>query len=91
MEITPKNLIYHELIGLSLSVHTSTNKSLIGLAGKVVDETRNMLIIETGKGEKKVPKSCSTFKFTLPTGTDVKVDGKLLVMRPEDRVRKKIM
>jgi len=90
MEITPKNLIYNELLGLNLSVHKSTSGSMVGLAGKVVDETRNMLLIEAAVGEKKLPKSSSTFIFALPSGENVMVDGRLLVSRPEDRIKKRV-
>ena len=31
------------------------------------------------------------FQFTLPDETVVEVDGKLLVGRPEDRIKKKIL
>ncbi len=90
MAITPKNLIYNELLGLNLSIHKSTSSSMIGLAGKVVDETRNMLLIEAADGEKKLPKSSSTFIFALSSGENVMVDGRLLVSRPEDRIKKRV-
>ncbi len=90
MPITPKNLVRHELIGLRVQVKDSVNPSYKGIRGKVVDETYNTLTIETKKGEKKVIKKLCTFIFTLPDGTKVKVDGKLLVGRPEDRIKKKI-
>lgn len=90
MEINPKILIYHELIGLKVRVMASTNQSMVGLKGSVVDETRNMLVIETPFGvEKKLPKSCTELIFTLPGGERVKVKGSILVSRPEDRIRKK--
>jgi len=88
--ITPKNLVRHELIGLKVKVIKSTNPSQIGLKGKVVDETRQMLIIETNKGEKKIEKKSAVFVFELPTGKKVEVDGKILVARPEDRIKKKL-
>ena len=85
MDITPNNLIHHELIGLFAEVIASTNPSLVGIKGKVVDETRNMLVIE----DKKIPKACSTFMFSLPNNR-VKVDGMLLVSRPEDRMKRRL-
>ena len=90
MEINPKNLIHHELIGLNMRVYSSTNPNMIGLEGKVVDETRNMIIMEDAHSiEKKVPKSHSEFVFTLPDEKCVKVRGDLLAIRPEDRIRKR--
>ncbi|HID28140.1 MAG TPA: ribonuclease P protein component 1 [Methanosarcinales archaeon] len=91
MKITPHNLILHELIGLVADIIESTNSSLIGIKGKVVFETRNTIIIEDQKDlkEKIIPKSCVTFIFTLPDAR-VKVNGKLLVSRPEDRIKKNL-
>jgi len=86
MKITPKNLIHHELIGLPVRVVESTNPSLIGIEGNVIDETRNMLIIEHDGKEKKVAKANARFVFNLPEAK-VKVDGRLLRSRPEDRIR----
>jgi len=88
--ITPEDLARHELIGLEVRIAGSTNKALEGLSGRVVDETRNMLIIETPKGEKSVAKQDCAFSFHLPSGEWVKVEGSLLVARPEDRIKKKL-
>lgn len=85
MNIAPDNLIYHELIGLDARIVGSSNPALAGFAGRVTDETRNMLIF----GDKKVPKACAEFIFTLPSGTRVKVEGRLLLSQPENRVQMK--
>ncbi len=89
MAITPKNLVRHELIGLHVRVVASSNFSAIGGNGRVVDETREMLAVETEFGEKHYVKEQCTFAFTLPSGEVVRVDGKVLVGRPEDRIKKK--
>ncbi len=89
MPITAKNLIRHELIGLQVRVVASSNFSAIGGNGRVVDETREMLTVETEFGEKHYVKDQCVFAFTLPTGEKVRVDGKVLVGRPEDRIKKK--
>lgn len=90
MPITPHNLVRHELIGLKVKVKDSTDPAHKKISGKVVYETYNMLKIETRKKEKSVPKSNSVFVFTLPDSTQVEVDGKLLVGRPEERIKKKL-
>ena len=54
--VTKTNILKHELIGLDVEVVDANNKSQIGLKGKVVDETRNTLIIKSQKGEKKILK-----------------------------------
>ncbi|MFZ8830279.1 MAG: ribonuclease P protein component 1 [Candidatus Aenigmatarchaeota archaeon] len=88
--ITEKNLVRHELIGLEVEVKKSTNKTQIGIKGRVVDETYNMLVIDTGEKEKKVEKKSCVFVFKLPNGKKVEVEGWVLVGRPEDRIKKKL-
>ncbi len=90
MSITPKNIVRHELIGLNVEVKDSKNKTQIGLKGMVVNETKNMLWIETEKGIKKVLKKDCKFIFTLPSGEKVLVDGKLIAKRPEERIKMKV-
>jgi len=88
MKITPKNLIYHELIGLKVKVHDSPNKALLGLEGKIVFETKNMLFLESDGKIKKIPKYPNIFEFYLEEGDRVIVNGKDLLRRPEDRLKK---
>jgi ribonuclease P protein subunit POP4 len=90
MPITPYNLVRHELIGLKAEIKDSTNKNQMGLKGRVIDETFKTLKIETDKGEKVIPKDITIFIFTLPNGTRVQVEGKILLGRPEDRIKKKL-
>ncbi|MBI2545169.1 MAG: ribonuclease P protein component 1 [Candidatus Aenigmarchaeota archaeon] len=90
MSITPQNLVRHELISLPVKLMQSTDSTQKGMSGKVIDETYNILTIEQKNGtEKKVVKGNSVFLFTLPDKTKVMVDGKLLISRPEDRIKKK--
>jgi len=88
MKITPHNLIYHELIGLNVRVAQSTNPSQEGITGLVVGETKNTLVIETGRGEKQIQKMHNTFHFNIEDQV-VSVAGSLLVARPENRIKKK--
>ena len=86
---TPENIVRHELIGLKVKVSDSSNTKNIGVSGKVVDETRNMLILEKRGGkETRLVKEENVFVFDL-NGKKVKVEGKLLLARPEDRIKKK--
>jgi ribonuclease P protein subunit POP4 len=85
MELTPENLIYNELIGLQVEV----DSPCVRLKGVVVDETRNMLVIESGGKDKKIPKQAASFIFTLPDGRRVKVTGSLLISQPENRIPKR--
>ena len=88
--ISAKNLIRHELIGLKVDVENSFNKFHKGIKGLVVDETKNLLIIETGKGTKKIQKKGTSFIFTIPNGKKVKVDGSIIAKRPEERIKLKV-
>ena len=88
--VTAKDIVLHELVGLEVRVISSANKQLEGLSGTVIDETRNMLTIETQKGEKKLSKQDCTFSFPIPSGQWVKVRGDLLLARPEDRIKKRL-
>lgn len=87
--ITPKNILKHELMGLHARVASSPNIAYIGLEGTVTDESRNTLTIKTGNGEKKLVKAQCIFTFELPSGEAVKVEGRYLVSRPEDRIKKR--
>ncbi len=96
MKLTPQNIMHHELIGLDTKVVESTNKSLIGIEGRIVDETKNLLVLSNDVREKKIPKSCSSFIFTIPPVEGkrylpftLKVDGKLLLSQPENRIQTK--
>jgi len=75
-----------ELIGLSVRVCDSTCKGLIGLEGKVVDETKNVLVVRTSKADLKIPKSHSVFAFKDHPGAFIK--GDWICFRPEDRTKK---
>lgn len=88
MAITPENVTRHELIGLVAKVEKTRNKSAGNIIGKVVDETRNTLVIETKNGEKKTVKDATLYSFVLPSKTKVEVEGKLIVGRPEERLKK---
>ncbi len=98
MKPVPHNIIHHELIGLDIRVGDSTNNSLCGIEGRIVDETRNMFKVETDDREKMIPKSGSSFIFTIPSShptndgkrylrSNIKVDGRLLLSQPENRIQ----
>lgn len=91
--ITANNLVYHEFIGLNVNVSSSTDKSL-NLNGMVIDETKNTIRVEIKNDdgvyeEKLVPKLNSIFQFTLPSNEIVEIEGNILSIRPEDRIKKR--
>jgi len=83
MRINQRDLIVHELIGSVIEIVGSRNETLIGIKGRVVDETQNTLLVETKSGKKKIIKS----QVVLVIKKN-KVKGKCLVGRPEDRIKK---
>lgn len=89
MPITKRNVLRHELIGLDVTVSNSSDPTLISICGKIIDETRNMLVIKQAGGSTLVPKTTSTLLLTLPSGEEVEVDGARLVGRPEERVKRR--
>ena len=86
--ITPKTLVRHELIGLRVRVAESEDPTLSGREGVVIDETKKTLVLEDGKRRIKLIKDQTRLEFALG-GKVVEVDGKVLVGRPEDRIKKR--
>lgn len=78
-----KNFLRQEFIGLKAKVLESSDASLKGIEGVIIDETKNMLIIETKKGIKKIAKDIAIFEINGNV-----VDGKKIKYRPEDRIGK---
>ena len=79
-----KEVLKGELIGKTIEIVEATNKNLVGLKGKIVDETKNMLELEDGK---KLVKKQITINMTI--GNEIiTLEGKHLMGRPEDRLKK---
>lgn len=57
-------------------------------AGEVVDETRNMLSVRDGTRLRHIVKSQAVFDFVLSSEERIRLDGRELVGRPEDRVKR---
>jgi len=76
------------LIGRKVEIVDSSNETLKGIKGKVVDETKNLLMIDTGKKVKKVLKKEVRFRVTTNEGLVI-IDGQVVVGRPEERLKKK--
>jgi ribonuclease P protein subunit POP4 len=84
--ITNKNLSSHEIVGLTLKIEESPDRTLTTLSGKVVLETKNMISIKTDNGIKHVAKTAAkTIRMQLPSGICF-ISGSILKGRPEDRV-----
>jgi ribonuclease P protein subunit POP4 len=80
------NMINHEFIGLQTQVVESVNKALVGLSGKIIDETKFMFVLETQNGTKMIPKKHNRWEFA---STKQIIDGNAISKRPEDRIKVK--
>jgi ribonuclease P protein subunit POP4 len=87
MKVTA-SIVQLEFIGLHVKVVRSSNPHTVGIAGRMIDETRNTFIILHDGKRKVIMKDTSVFEFAMPDGTVVEIDGKLIVGRPEDRIKK---
>jgi ribonuclease P protein subunit POP4 len=75
-----------EIIGCEIKVVDALNKSLVGIRGKAIDETKNTITVETAGGIKKILKA--QVKIELSNGEKkIIVEGKLLAKRPEERIK----
>jgi ribonuclease P protein subunit POP4 len=89
--ITPENIVRHEFMGLRVRVADSSDREIVGVEGRVIDETRNTITVEAGGKERDFVKDQCVFSFMLPDSKKwVSVKGSLLVARPEDRIKKKL-
>lgn len=84
--ISSQNVLRHELIGLDILVSGAANPAQKGISGRVIDETKNLLVIETKKGVRHIPKMHSVFRVCLSGRETVEIDGSVMVLAPEKRI-----
>ncbi len=74
-----------ELIGKKVVITSSTNQSLSGLSGTIIDETKALLIISSEEGKTyQVLKNTVTIKLE---GELHLIPGVALSKRPEERIK----
>ena len=83
--ITADNIHSHEFIGLDTEIVKSTNPQVIGLNGRIINETKSMFTINTENGVKSIAKSTNDWKFSIQN-KDIIVDGSKITKRPFDRI-----
>ena len=72
-----------DLIGQDIIISDSKNKEIIGINGKIIMETKNMIILNTKNGKKSIPKSICQ----LSNNTQViQIDLSKLNKRPHERL-----
>ena len=84
MSINTKFLIYHDLIGFNVQVKLTSRSSNQAFSdvGMIIDESKNMMVIEWNEKIKKYIKKDNVFKILVP-----EQDGKKIIGRPENRIR----
>jgi len=87
MKVT-QDIIREEFIGTTGTVTNSPHSDYLGISGKVLSETRNTFSLQQKGKTKRVVKDQAVFQFQFFDGTIVEIDGKLLVGRSEDRLKK---
>ncbi len=88
MKHDPQNIFFHELIGLQVEVIRHLDPSLIGLKGTVLWEGSRTLKVRSKGRTIIMLKSGGLFRFTLPSGDKVLVEGDLIIGDPAARARR---
>jgi ribonuclease P protein subunit POP4 len=74
-----------ELIARRARVADSNDPTLVGIEGRIVDETKNTLTLQTGSTRQRVGKPGQQFAITDEDST-VLLDGSTIAHRPEGRI-----
>jgi RNase P/RNase MRP subunit p29 len=69
------------MIGLNIKVIESSDPKKKALEGKIINETKNTFVLESGK---VIPKKECVFDFI---DIQAKIEGKNILKSPEDRIR----
>ncbi|MEM0466394.1 MAG: ribonuclease P protein subunit [Candidatus Thermoplasmatota archaeon] len=81
------DIVHDELIGRRINIVACTDPTWIQKSGVVIDETKHTFIIEIKGKRKRIAKETATFEFDYH-GKKIIVEGKRLMYRPEDRIKK---
>jgi ribonuclease P protein subunit POP4 len=89
MRITP-DVVRLEFIGRHAEITGRNRSRNVSMSGTVIDETRNTFSVLTQGRRKSVIKESGVFRFELSDEVMVEIDGRLLVGRPENRLKRRI-
>ena len=79
------NMYNQSWIGRSMTVMSSTDPTLVGRQGIVVDETRNTVALL--EGDQHLVLNKASISFTVDDA-DVVIQGAMVGQRPEDRIHR---
>ena len=74
-----------EFIGSKIKIIDSKNKSNIGITGKVINETKNTLVIKTKENKKTLMKNNITFTTNID-GKTYEINGEKINKRHHERI-----
>ena len=72
-----------DLIGQEVTISDSKNKEIIGINGKIIMETKNMIIMNTKNGKRSIPKNICQLSTN---GEIIKTDSTKVNKRPHERL-----
>ena len=72
-----------DLIGKNVTISESKNKEIVGINGKIIMETKNMIIINTKNGRRNIPKNICQLSNN---GEVIQTDSTKLNKRPHERL-----
>ena len=72
-----------DLIGQDAIISDSKNKEIIGINGKIIMETKNMIIMNTKNGKRSIPKNICQLSNN---GDVIQTDSTKLNKRPHERL-----
>ena len=72
-----------DLIGKNVTISESKNKEIVGINGKIIMETKNMIVIDTKNGKRNIPKNICQLSTN---GEIIKTDSTKVSKRPHERL-----
>jgi len=82
-----KKLARDELIGQKVTIKDCSDPEWNNTTGVIIDETKNMFLIEVDEKRKKIAKKIAKFQFEVDDEKII-IDGSKILYRPEDRIKK---
>jgi len=81
-----KKVLTEVYLGKQLTVVNSSDVSKVGVKGRVLDETKNLFVIDINGKKKKIPKKECVFELEGYKGFEI--DGKDICYNIADRIKK---
>lgn len=77
-----------ELIGKNIKVANSPNMNNVGIKGRIIDESKNMIAIDAGDRVCNIPKTGTVFRVAFGDAW-YDIHGDAILLKPEDRTKEK--